>query len=231
MFRDMKEDVYETLKEEVNTNSFETLTNIFEDLEGVGVDDDTLEDYYSRKLGSKYSDSDTGFARYVIDYISIASSLFRENDFKFSFGEYVRSIVFRSLEIFIVKNVDINESLKEVCTEEIVLFYLQDRGIELTEEEFFFILGYDETSDIKKFYCGVSNICSVEFESKNTDEADLTESNVDNEEDDFEALDDIEVEDVEEKESFDENGMEEENSEESDKKEEAEASFEELFGD
>lgn len=212
MFGNNKDQVYKILKENVGGDCFEILKKVFDDLGSVDVNETVLENHYKRNFGKKYKDVDEGFSKYIINFVNTSSSVFSKNDFNFSYDEYVRSVIFYLLRPFIKKHVDIDKSFNEVCSNEITLYYLQQNNIELSEQEYFFILGH--YSDIEELYNGIRKICSVSSinvgTDKNEKENELEEKSV------------VENEENEEEENTKKNLS---------KEEEAEASFEELFGE
>lgn len=240
MFAGMKEEFYSCLEERFrDEENYKTLKSLLDDLSQVGLDDEKLQVYYSSRFGSKF-EKDTGLVEFLMSMLKLGSSFMNRFDFDFGFDEFARALIFSSVEPFIKERVSVSDNLKEVCSEELITYYLQKNGVELSEEEYFYILGFTTHSDLHKYVSSLKSIATLEYkekeyereihEAKNGDDFEEDDDSKGNDEDDLEALDNIDIDDIEKDESESEEDGEdgiEEVSEKSDSSDE-EDDFSEL---
>ena len=196
------------------------LKKIIDDLSSVSIDEEKLINYYEDNLGKVYANP-SGFIFYSKDLVNTANHYFEEYNFEFEASECVRVLIFEALTAFVkekIENSELNDS-------SIVLYYLQQSGIELSYNEFQYLspTGLIDDLQFTKFTYGLKSTLTVisERECGVYDEMDET----------LEQKNEDVVEEFGEDEMFDGESETDEEPAENDKEKEAAASFDELFNE
>ena len=204
-----------------NVEKSEDLKKVIEDLSSVNIDEENLINFYEDNLGKAYANP-SGFVSYAKDLVNTVNHYFEGYCFEFEASECVRVLIFEALTVFVKKKIE-NGELND---NNVVLYYLQQSGVELSYNEFQYLspTGLIDDFQFTKFTYGLKSTLSVISERESGGYEDVSET-VEQKEEDV-------VEEFGEDEMFDDDESEIDGEPvENNKEEEAAASFDELFSE
>ncbi len=196
------------------------LKKVIKDLSNVSIDEENLVSYYEDNLGKVYSNP-TGFISYSKDLVNTVNHYFEEYNFEFEASECVRVLIFEALTAFVEEKIESGE----LNDNNLVLYYLQQSGVELSYNEFQYLspTGLIDDLQFTKFTYGLKSTLSVISERESSGYEEVNEVKEQKEED--------AVEEFGKDEMYDGESETDEEPVENDKEKEAAASFDELFNE